>query len=90
MLIEQHLSLPVPPDAAWRFFGDVPELATCVPGVESVAATGADTYNGVMALRVGPLALKMAGALRVLERDEVERRLVLSVTAEDRRLASAA
>ena len=90
MLIQQRATLPVPIDAAWQFFRDIPTMATCVPGVEEVRPGADDSYQGVMTLRVGPLALKMAGTLSVLERDDAARRLVLNVSAEDRRLASAA
>ena len=90
MLIQQRTTLPVPIEAAWQFFRDIPTMATCVPGVEEVRPSGDDSFQGAMALRVGPLALKMGGTLGVVERDETAHRLVVQVSAEDRRLASAA
>ncbi len=90
MLIQQQATVDVAPETAWPFFADIPAVAACVPGVEGVQPDGADAYRGVMALRVGPLGLKMGGSVRVVERDEAARRLVLAVSAEDKRLASAA
>lgn len=90
MLIQQQISVDVAPEAAWPFFRDIPAVAACVPGVEEIQPSGPESYRGVMGLRVGPLGLKLAGTVTVLERDEDQRRLVLSVSAEDRRLASAA
>lgn len=90
MLIQQRGTVDVAPDVAWPFFANIPAVAGCVPGVEDVQPDGPEAYRGVMALRVGPLALTMSGSVRVLERADAERRLVLAVSAEDRRLGSAA
>lgn len=90
MLIQQQLRVPVSAEVAWPFFADIPSVAECVPGTEEVEQTEPETYRGLMSVRVGPLTLKMAGVARVVLRDDDERRLVLRVNAEDRRLASAA
>lgn len=90
MLIQQHIDVPVAAHEAWPFFNDIPSVAQCVPGADSVETTGPDSYRGRMAVKVGPLGLAMAGTLSVVERDDARHRLVLRVKAEDRRLGSAA
>ncbi|GAC1318565.1 MAG: hypothetical protein NVSMB2_13400 [Chloroflexota bacterium] len=90
MLIQQHIAIPQGADRAWPFFNDIPSVADCVPGADAVEPSGPDSYRGRMTVRVGPLALSMVGSLSVIERDDAQRRLVLRVKAEDRRLGSAA
>jgi carbon monoxide dehydrogenase subunit G len=73
----------------WRYFVDVPAVATCVPGVESVEAVDARTFQGTMRLKVGPLGFRLSGRLVQQEVDEAGQTATLVVAAEDRALASA-
>ena len=46
MNFEHRCTLPVARGMLWQFLMDVPQMATCVPGVEGVTASGDDQYAG--------------------------------------------
>ena len=86
MNFEQRCTIPVAREALWQFLMDVPQLATCVPGVESVTASGDGQYAGRMRVKVGPIHLTLQGVLTLQERDQQQWRAVARVEANDRRV----
>jgi carbon monoxide dehydrogenase subunit G len=83
--LEQSVTIPVPPDAVWAFVMDIPSVAQCVPGVEQVEDLGDGTFRGLMRIRVGPIALAMAGTISVRAQDPSTRSAVIHAEATDRR-----
>jgi carbon monoxide dehydrogenase subunit G len=65
---------------------DVPQMATCVPGVESVAAGSDGQYNGRMRVKLGPIHLTLQGVLTIQEQDLQQWRAVARAEANDRRV----
>jgi carbon monoxide dehydrogenase subunit G len=65
---------------------DVPRVATCLPGVESVTPDGEDKYNGQMKVRVGPISLTFQGVVTLQERDRDNWKASLHVEGSDRRV----
>jgi carbon monoxide dehydrogenase subunit G len=57
-LAEETVRVAVPRDRIWEAFGDAGLLARILPGCESLAATGAGTYRGVIATRLQFLTLR--------------------------------
>ena len=55
--------LPVPPQQAWNALNDPQMLKACIPGCESVTETGPNTYEVLMAARIGPVSAKFKGKL---------------------------
>ena len=86
MNFEQRCVIPATREQLWRFLMDVPEMATCVPGVENVTADGKDTYRGVLKVRLGPISLALNGTITIQERDEANWRAVGRGEASDRRV----
>ena len=68
---------------------DVPKVAQCLPGVESVSKLDDTTYEGALKVRVGPIALNLAGKIIVEEQDKSNWRAALRAEANDRRAAGA-
>ena len=68
---------------------DVPAVSQCVPGAESVVPLGDDAYQGVLRLRVGPVALRVEGKITLAERDQVARHARIDLQATDKRLGGA-
>ena len=68
---------------------DVPAVSQCVPGAESVVPVGGDTYQGVLRLRVGPVALRLEGKITLAERDQAARHARIDLQATDKRLGGA-
>ena len=57
---------------------DVPQMATCVPGVSEVIATGEDQYAGRMKVTFGPIRLTLQGQLSIQELDQTHWRVQLA------------
>lgn len=89
MRFVQTIDLPVAADAAWRFLMDVPRVATCVPGAGPVVALGDDAYRGDLSVRVGPIGLKLAGQVRIVDRDPDARVATMRLEAADGRIGGA-
>ena len=68
---------------------DVPKVAQCLPGVESVSKIDDTTYQGLLKVRVGPIALNLAGKIILEEQDKQNWRASLRAEANDRRAAGA-
>ena len=86
MIIDQRMSVEAPRERVWEFMMDVPAVGACVPGVESVVAQPDGTFLGVLRVKVGPIAARLEGTLRLAERDRDAWRARMDVQAADRRL----
>jgi uncharacterized protein len=89
MILDQKVVIPAPIDRVWDFVMDVPAVAGCVPGVESVDQHGEDEYIGALKVRVGPIAVRLEGKVTVVERNADEKRAQMNVEAADRRIKGA-
>jgi carbon monoxide dehydrogenase subunit G len=89
MILDQKVIVPAPPERVWDFVMDVPVVAECVPGVESVEQLSDDEYAGALRVRVGPIAVRLEGKVTVVERNAEERRAQMNVEAVDRRIKGA-
>lgn len=63
---------------------DVPRIATCVPGVESVEPLGDDRYRGSIRVSVGPIRLTLLGDVWIVERDAITHTASMRAEAADR------
>ncbi len=86
MEFEHRCTIPVPRATLWRFLLDVPRMATCVPGVESITKSSEDTYNGQMRVKLGPIHLTLQGAMTIETRDQQQWLVVARSEANDRRV----
>lgn len=89
MILDQKVTVLAPPERVWDFLMDVPALADCVPGVESVEQLNDDEYVGAVKVRVGPIVVRLEGKATVVERNAEERRAQANVEAVDRRIKGA-
>ena len=86
MIIDQNVTIPAPTERVWDFMMDVPQVSTCVPGVESVAQVSDDKYDGVIGMKIGPIALHMKGQVTLVEQNRDEWTARMDVEATDRRI----
>src|SRR3989442_10135021 len=86
MNFEHRCTLPVARGMLWQFLMDVPQMATCVPGVEGITASGDDQYAGRLRVKVGPIHLTLQGVLTIQERDQQQWRAAARAEANDRRV----
>ena len=86
MTFSQECVLPVERERLWEFLMDVPRVARCVPGVETVEAVDERSYKGRLGVRIGPIRLSLDGTVAVEEQDPTAWRARMRADANDRRL----
>jgi hypothetical protein len=85
MLITNDFEVAKPVAAVWDFFGDIPRVATCLPGAELTETLGDDKYGGRVAVRMGPVRMQFAGTAEITERDEAAKRIVVNAAGAEER-----
>ena len=83
MLIKNEFQVAAPVDKVWQFFGDIPQVAGCLPGTELTEDLGDDKYAGRVAVRMGPVRLQFAGKADITERDEAAKRVVVNASGAE-------
>jgi uncharacterized protein len=83
MLIKNGFQVAEPVEKVWQFFGDIPQVATCLPGTKLTEDLGDDKYAGSVAVRMGPVRLQFAGTADITERDEAAKRIVVHATGAE-------
>jgi uncharacterized protein len=83
MLIKNGFQVAEPVEKVWQFFGNIPQVATCLPGTELTEDLGNDKYAGRVAVRMGPVRLQFAGTADITERDEAAKRIVVHATGAE-------
>ena len=86
MTFAQECVIPVERERLWDFLMEVPKVASCVPGVESVEAVDASAYKGGLRVQVGPIRLSLQGTMTVEEQDRSSWRARMRAEASDRRV----
>ncbi|TFY97476.1 xanthine dehydrogenase family Fe-S subunit [Ramlibacter rhizophilus] len=79
--IEAAFDVPFPLDEVWRFMGDLPAVASCLPGA-AIESQDGDKVKGRIAVKFGPMAAAFAGAAR-LERNDATKEAVLKGAGQD-------
>lgn len=69
MEFDNTLEVPLPPAQAWKVLLDIERIARCIPGAELTEVVDAQTYKGKVAVRLGPVAMTLAGQARFEEID---------------------
>ena len=85
MLISNDFEVAQPVEKVWEFFGDIGQVAACLPGAELTEDLGNDSYKGRVTVRMGPVRLRFAGEAEVTERDEAARRIVVRASGAEER-----
>jgi len=70
MEINNSFEVPLPPKDAWKVLLDIERIAPCMPGAELTGKADNDTYNGKVAVKLGPVALAFQGQVKFTEIDE--------------------
>lgn len=89
MIVDQTVAVAASAERAWSVLMDIPTVATCVPGVEKVEQTAEDTWAGVIGVKVGPIGVKLEGAVRIAERDDAAHTARFDIEATDKRIRGA-
>ena len=86
MTFSQECVIHVERERLWNFLMDVPRVARCVPGVESVEPVDERAYRGRLGVRIGPIRLSLDGTMAIEEQDPTAWRARMRADANDRRL----
>lgn len=84
MRIENHFTVGLPIDDAWKVLLDIERIAPCMPGAELQEADG-DEYRGVVKIKLGAVTTQFKGVVRFSEIDEEARRIVMQAQGRDTR-----
>ncbi|CAN3128535.1 SRPBCC family protein [Mycobacterium sp. smrl_JER01] len=71
-------------DATWAVLTDIPTVVECVPGAELIRHEGAD-YHAHVVVKVGPIAMTLAGKATLVSKDDTAREMVVHGAASDRK-----
>jgi carbon monoxide dehydrogenase subunit G len=71
--IHESLHFDAPVDVVWEFLQDIPRVAGCMPGLESVRQTGPDEFTAEFKVSVGPVKARFAGKATIAERKPPEK-----------------
>jgi hypothetical protein len=83
LLIKNDFEVAEPIDKVWQFFGDIPQVAACLPGTTLTDDLGDGNYRGKVAIRMGPVKLQFDGTATVTERDDAAKRMVVDAAGAD-------
>jgi uncharacterized protein len=83
MLIENDFDVAQQVERVWRFFDDIPQVASCLPGAELTEDLGDGKYQGLVTVRMGPVKLRFAGTADITERDEPGKRIVVHASGAE-------
>ena len=83
MIITSDFEVAQPVDKVWKFFDNIPQVASCLPGAELTKDLGDDKYEGQVAIRMGPVRLQFTGTADITERDEAARRVTVHAAGAD-------
>jgi hypothetical protein len=86
MILTQTCAITADVDRLWDLLMEIPQVAQCIPGVESVEPVDADSYRGTLKIQVGPIRLSLNGTIVVEERDRGARRASMRAEASDKRV----
>jgi hypothetical protein len=83
VIITSDFEVAQPVEKVWRFFDDIPAVATCLPGAELTKDLGGDRFEGRVAIRMGPVRLQFTGTADIKERDQAAKRIVVHAAGAD-------
>ncbi len=85
MQITNQFEVAQPTEAVWEFFGNVPQVAACLPGTELSNDLGDDRYSGTVSIGLGPIKLDFDGNAEITQRDAAARTISVSASGTDRK-----
>jgi carbon monoxide dehydrogenase subunit G len=90
MRIENTVEVDAPLERVWALVNDIPRVAPCMPGAALTGVVDDKTYEGTVAVKLGPLRMSYKGKVVVEEIDEANHRARLAATGKDTKGAGTA
>jgi carbon monoxide dehydrogenase subunit G len=83
VIIASDFEVAEPVDKVWKFFDNIPQVASCLPGAELTKDLGDDKFEGRVAIRMGPVRMQFVGTADITERDDAAKRIVVHAAGAD-------
>ena len=83
VIIASDFEVAEPVDKVWKFFDNIPQVASCLPGAELTKDLGDDKYEGRVAIRMGPVRMQFVGTADITERDDAAKHIVVHAAGAD-------
>jgi uncharacterized protein len=90
MRIENVVEVDAPVDRVWALVNDIPRVAPCMPGGALTGVVDEQTYEGTVAVKLGPLRMSYKGKVVIEEVDEASRSARLAASGKDTKGAGTA
>ncbi|HEV3495086.1 MAG TPA: SRPBCC family protein, partial [Actinomycetes bacterium] len=90
MRIENTVEVDAPLDRVWALVNDIPRVAPCMPGAALTGVGDDDTYEGTVAVKLGPLRMSYKGKVVVEAVDEANHSARLAASGRDTKGAGTA
>jgi carbon monoxide dehydrogenase subunit G len=90
MRIENTVEVDAPLDQVWALVNDIPRVAPCMPGAALTGVLDDQTYEGTVAVKLGPLRMSYKGKVVVEEVDEANHSARLAASGRDTKGAGTA
>jgi len=85
MRITNEIEVSQPIDAVWAFFGDIPQVAACLPGTNLTDQESENRFSGDVIIKAGPVKLEFAGSAEIRARDEAARTIQVEAAGADKK-----
>jgi aerobic carbon-monoxide dehydrogenase small subunit len=69
-VFEDHFTVAYPPNRVFDMFGDVAQVAACLPGASLTAMPTPERVEGVIRVKLGPISANFHGAARIERNSE--------------------
>jgi uncharacterized protein len=90
MRIENEFTLEISPERLWSSLLDVERIAPCLPGAEVTEIVDDRHWKGHLNVKFGPVAMRFAGSVAMVDRDDDAHRVVLEAQGRESRGKGAA
>jgi len=85
MLIKQTVDVSQPIESVWEFFGDIPQVAACLPGANLNEEVGENKYRGDVVIKAGPVKLEFAGLAEIKDRNDATKTITVAASGADKK-----
>src|SRR5215212_56674 len=90
MRIENTVEVDAPLERVWALVNDIPRVAPCMPGAALTGVGDDNTYEGTVAVKLGPLRMSYKGKVSIDEVDDVNHSARLTASGKDTKGAGTA
>lgn len=85
MKIQNTFDVPLPVDRAWALLLNAPEIVRSIPGASLTRVVDAQTFEGSVDVRLGPVAMTFEGVVKLLECDRASLRMRLQGAGKEKK-----